>query len=72
MLNDISQTEKHKCHVILYVETKKKLLVVARGWGEGWVKWVKGGQKYKLPVLNKSWEWNGNLAAIVNNSVLHI
>lgn len=60
MLREISQTEKDKYRMISLIcgiqkKKKKELidtenrLVVARGGG--WVKWVKGVKRYKLPVL---------------------
>ena len=36
------------------------------------MKWVKRVKKYKLPVINKSWDPVYSMVTIVNNTVLHI
>ena len=56
MLSEISQAEKDRYH--LHVESKtteftdtENRLVVARGGGGGWMKWVKGVKRQKFPVI---------------------
>ena len=64
MLSTKNQKEKDKYCMISYVGSKNKAkqntdhrycikhrLVVARGGGRGWVKWVNGVKRYKLAVI---------------------
>ena len=61
MLSEISQTVKNKCYMLSYIGgifktptefiNTGKRLVIAKGRGWGWAKWVKGGKRYKLPII---------------------
>ena len=45
-------------------------MVVARGKGGGWTKWVKEAKRYNLPVTKKSWEYNAMVTIV--NTILYI
>ena len=64
MVSEISQTEKDKYHMILFIyglfSLKAKLINTENklaGVG-GSVRWVKEAKRYKLPATNKSWGCN--------------
>ena len=64
ILSEISQTEKDKYHMILFIyglfSLKAKLINTENklaGVG-GSVRWVKEAKRYKLPATNKSWGCN--------------
>ena len=51
MLYDLTYmgNQRNKQQTAKLIDTENRL-VVAIGGGEGWVKWVKGVKRYKLPV----------------------
>lgn len=45
--------------------------MVSRGRGR-WDEMTEGIQKYKLPVINKSWDGMYSMVTMIDNIVLHI
>ena len=42
-----------------FIDRESRLVIARDGVGVGDKKWAKGVKRYKLQVINKSWEYNG-------------